>query len=189
MSPSQERLDPRVKRTRKLVLDAFFSLLNERGFESITVADIAERATVNRVTIYAHFEDKYALLEHAIGVKFQAMLNQHLPANAARDERHLKRLLTALCEFVAEDDRRCGDTNRHFKPLIEREVKANLAAVLEGWVIARSCVPRALVAAMASAAAYAAASHWSQDEQGGSAAVFADGIIPMVLAMLGAERG
>ncbi|MBI4304912.1 MAG: TetR family transcriptional regulator, partial [Chloroflexi bacterium] len=45
--------DPRVKRTRKLLHDAFDSLLSEKSFEAITVQDIAERATVNRATFYA----------------------------------------------------------------------------------------------------------------------------------------
>ncbi|WP_197091400.1 TetR family transcriptional regulator [Paenibacillus algorifonticola] len=35
----------------------------ERDFESITVKDITEIATMNRATFYAHYEDKYMLLE------------------------------------------------------------------------------------------------------------------------------
>src|SRR6201999_4494163 len=56
------RVDPRVTRTQKLIRDAFKSLLKEKSFESISVQDIAERATVNRATFYAHFTDKLALL-------------------------------------------------------------------------------------------------------------------------------
>lgn len=56
--------DPRVKRTRQALLQAFVALLEEKqNFHSISVQDIAERATVNRATFYDHFEDKYALLE------------------------------------------------------------------------------------------------------------------------------
>jgi AcrR family transcriptional regulator len=60
-TPTNEN-DPRVKRTRQLLLQAFISLLEERHtIHSIRVADITERATINRATFYAHFEDKYAL--------------------------------------------------------------------------------------------------------------------------------
>ncbi len=53
--------DPRVKRTRQLLLQAFMALLEEKQhIYSISVQDIAERATVNRATFYAHFEDKYS---------------------------------------------------------------------------------------------------------------------------------
>jgi AcrR family transcriptional regulator len=47
-------MDPRVRRTRKLLQDALRSLLFERRFSRISVQDIAERATVNRATFYAH---------------------------------------------------------------------------------------------------------------------------------------
>jgi AcrR family transcriptional regulator len=50
--PNQEkkREDPRVRRTRKLLNQAFFELMNEKGFQSLTVQDIADRAEVNRAS-------------------------------------------------------------------------------------------------------------------------------------------
>jgi AcrR family transcriptional regulator len=73
-TPAHEN-DPRVKRTRQLLLQAFISLLEERHtIHSISVQDITERATVNRATFYAHFEDKYALLEVWMREKFHHAL-------------------------------------------------------------------------------------------------------------------
>ncbi len=46
MSQSSEHLDPRVKRTRQLLVQAFFELLSAKDFEAISVQDIAEKATV-----------------------------------------------------------------------------------------------------------------------------------------------
>ncbi len=70
MSPNpkelEEKLDPRVKRTRNLILEAFNALLAEKGFESISVQDVTDRAQINRATFYAHFPDKYALLDYTI---------------------------------------------------------------------------------------------------------------------------
>ena len=57
MVATTTRIDPRVTRTRKLLLDAFVSLQAEKAFDDITVQDIATRATVNRATVYAHFVD------------------------------------------------------------------------------------------------------------------------------------
>ena len=62
--------DPRVTRTRQLILDAFMELLHEKSFEVITIQDIADGATINRVTFYAHFQDKFALLEYTIRSRF-----------------------------------------------------------------------------------------------------------------------
>src|SRR5512146_1561207 len=54
--------DIRAKRTRMLLRDALIDLIAEKGFDHVTVGDIAERAMVNRVTFYRHYPDKYALV-------------------------------------------------------------------------------------------------------------------------------
>ncbi|MEV0677781.1 TetR/AcrR family transcriptional regulator [Actinosynnema sp. NPDC050436] len=61
-----ERVDPRVRRTRNLLRAAVLELASERDVESITIADIAERADVNRATVYQHFKDRDALLLNAM---------------------------------------------------------------------------------------------------------------------------
>lgn len=57
-----KKVDPRVVRTRQLLRDALISLIDERGFDSVSVQDIAERATINRATFYLHYRDKHDLL-------------------------------------------------------------------------------------------------------------------------------
>ena len=58
-----QKLDPRVVRTRKMLRDALMTLLEEKSYDRITVADIADRATVNRKTFYLHYETKDHLLQ------------------------------------------------------------------------------------------------------------------------------
>jgi AcrR family transcriptional regulator len=55
--------DLRVRRTRKLLIQALIELTIEKGFAAITVQDIANRAMVNRATFYRHYLDKYDLLD------------------------------------------------------------------------------------------------------------------------------
>lgn len=54
--------DLRIKRTQRAIKDAFYSLVEEKGFEHITVKDITERAMISRNTFYLHYTDKYDLL-------------------------------------------------------------------------------------------------------------------------------
>jgi AcrR family transcriptional regulator len=54
--------DRRVRRTRKLLHDAFLALVLEKGYEKTTIQDILDRADVGRSTFYVHFRDKEALL-------------------------------------------------------------------------------------------------------------------------------
>ncbi len=62
MSNKEEKLDPRVVRTRKLLRQAVVDLVPEKGFSAITVQDITDRATLNRATFYLHYQDKNDLL-------------------------------------------------------------------------------------------------------------------------------
>jgi AcrR family transcriptional regulator len=54
-------LDRRVQRTRKLLQDALFALILEKGYEAVTIQDIIDRANVGRSTFYGHFVDKQEL--------------------------------------------------------------------------------------------------------------------------------
>lgn len=61
MSQNKTTEDLRVQRTRKLLREALIDLTMEKGFATLTIHDIAERAMVNRATFYRHYEDKYDL--------------------------------------------------------------------------------------------------------------------------------
>lgn len=50
------------ERTRIKLFAALASLMLERGFDAITLADIAGRAGVGRTAVYNHFPDKESLL-------------------------------------------------------------------------------------------------------------------------------
>ncbi|OOF39441.1 MULTISPECIES: TetR/AcrR family transcriptional regulator [Rodentibacter] len=50
--------DIRVVRTLQLIRTAFLELLEEKGFDSITVQDILDRTQINRSTFYKHFKNK-----------------------------------------------------------------------------------------------------------------------------------
>lgn len=62
-------MDPRVLRTRRLLQDALLALARERPFVEITVADVTDRATVNRSTFYQHYPDTDTLLADALDVQ------------------------------------------------------------------------------------------------------------------------
>lgn len=58
----EEKTDLRIRRTKKSIRDAFFELIEEKGFDSVTVKDITDRALISRNTFYLHYEDKFDLL-------------------------------------------------------------------------------------------------------------------------------
>ncbi|MDR9853674.1 TetR/AcrR family transcriptional regulator [Paenibacillus sp. VCA1] len=56
-------IDPRVTRTRRLLMDALTELIVEEGVDAITIRDIVRKAEVNRSTFYLHFRDKQDILD------------------------------------------------------------------------------------------------------------------------------
>lgn len=62
----KEKEDLRVIRTRKLLCDTLLDLMEEQPIEKISVIDLCNTAMINRATFYAHFEDKYHLLNFAL---------------------------------------------------------------------------------------------------------------------------
>lgn len=54
--------DLRVIRTRESIRNALVALIEEKGFEAISVKDITTRAKINRGTFYAHYQDKFDLM-------------------------------------------------------------------------------------------------------------------------------
>jgi AcrR family transcriptional regulator len=50
--------DRRVQRTRTLLQTALVALIEDRGYDAITIEDIATRANVGRTTFYLHYRSK-----------------------------------------------------------------------------------------------------------------------------------
>jgi AcrR family transcriptional regulator len=57
--------DRRVRRTKRVIAEAFVTLILEKGYARVTVQDILDRADVGRSTFYAHYRDKESLLTAA----------------------------------------------------------------------------------------------------------------------------
>lgn len=61
--------DPRVVRTRARVLDAAWEVLQEVGFEGVTVELVSERSGVARSTMYRHWPTKEEVLRDAFAAR------------------------------------------------------------------------------------------------------------------------
>lgn len=70
MNPNT-KVDRRVKRTHRLLGEALTALTIEKGYDSITIRDITERADVAYVTFFRHYRDKDDLLSRTLEEFFQ----------------------------------------------------------------------------------------------------------------------
>jgi len=101
-------IDRRIVRTKLAIRDALVTLIKEKGFEALTVRDIARRANINRGTFYLHYKDKFDLLEQTETEILEEILHIFLRANLlptgdANKPDHLLRLVTLLFEYVKEN--------------------------------------------------------------------------------------
>lgn len=159
--------DPRVKRTRQLLLQSLAELLAEKSFLSISVQDIAARATVNRATFYAHFEDKYAMFESLIRDGFQEHLENKLAADASLNDQNLRLLIGTVIEYLAKLNSRCRKTDRRMDPLVESTAQDTLYKFVLQWVSQdrRRRSSAETTASVMSWAIFGAAVQWSRSER------------------------
>lgn len=80
MKPTlSQRPDRRRVRTRSQLAHALFSLIMERGYDDLTVQEIADRADVSRATFYLHFNDKDDLLLTTLAERYDEIVAQLPP--------------------------------------------------------------------------------------------------------------
>jgi AcrR family transcriptional regulator len=68
--------DPRILRSRRMLMDSLERLLKTKEFDDISIQDIADDATLNRATFYLHYPDKNALVQAMTGVRFRSLIER-----------------------------------------------------------------------------------------------------------------
>ena len=85
--------DERVIKTKKLIKTALSELIQEKGFDHVSITDLTQRANINRGTFYLHYQDKYDLLE-----KFENEVLDDINTNAENFIKSIKAI-----DFLGED--------------------------------------------------------------------------------------
>src|SRR6478735_289421 len=116
-------LDPRVRRTRQMLFQAVEELLAEKGFDAMTMQDIADRSTLNRGTIYTHYQDKFALLAALVEAKFQAIFDCRMKGASATCTESVKQLILTVCDYLGALIPCQEKHRRPFEPIVESTVR------------------------------------------------------------------
>src|SRR6266853_3796734 len=72
---TQPESNVRVRRTQKLLREALIELIEEQGFEALTIGELTSRALVSRAAFYRNYQDKYDLVEQIFEEAMSALLN------------------------------------------------------------------------------------------------------------------
>ena len=190
LSIQEEKLDPRIKRTRQMIEQSFSTLVIEKGFQNLSVQDITERAEINRATFYSHFPDKYALLDHVVQQGFRQEIEKRMLNACHFSMENLRILVIAVCEFVDGAHARCTLSEQQFQSQVETQVRTQIHGLILHWLegmgeqrIKHPSEERAATAA--SWALYGLASEWSRSKRMPPVEQYADQVLPLLAANLG----
>ncbi len=134
MVSNNASIDPRARRTRNLIENAFLELINEKTLHAVSVGEIADRATINRVTFYSHFSDKYALFDHIVRRSYQQTLQDHQLNGSGFNPENIKRLIIATCYYFVTLNEQYPPAERQIRPLAETQIQVVLNEKLFAWL-------------------------------------------------------
>lgn len=168
MEPAKKRADRRVQRTRRLITQAFMEVAREKGFTATSIQDIADRANINRGTVYLHFADKYMLLDAVVRENFGAQLERQISPAASWDRQSLYQLILAVCTCM--EGKYHHQTPRLIVPyeLLERTLRDELMRIVMARfaqpdpALALGALPIETLAQVVSWAIFGPALRWSQ---------------------------
>jgi AcrR family transcriptional regulator len=101
LQSANETTDPRILRSRRMLMEALAKLLTKKEFDDISIQEIADEATLNRATFYLHYPDKNALLQAMTAARFSDLIARRgitfTDCNAA-----LRAIALGVCDYLAE---------------------------------------------------------------------------------------
>jgi AcrR family transcriptional regulator len=175
------KTDRRVQRTRELLQTALLELISERGYDAVTIQDIADRANVARTTFYVHYSSKDDLLVscHEIMVsQFQSgllfrlsreeLLSPDTPPGMIAAYRHLEEARTRIYPMFQGKDGAL--ILRRIRDWSAQEIEANLRAVFDET---DSAIPLDLLATYLASAQITMMHWWLEKRQPHSAETLA----------------
>jgi AcrR family transcriptional regulator len=125
MSPSAGNV--RVRRTQKLLREALIELIEERGFEALTVGELTTRAMVSRAAFYRNYQDKYDLVEQIFEEAMSALLSA--VADLGRD--HPAEIWVSFFEHIAAYERLYRALlGKQGSPWFARKMRTSLAGLV-----------------------------------------------------------
>jgi len=156
-----EATDPRILRSRQMLMEALVKLLDRKQFDDISVQEIADEATLNRATFYLHYADKNALLQAMTSARFRALIARR-GLSFTNCDGALRAIALGVCDYLAETTGCPGQ-------LTKMPLEGSIIPVVEGMFRegaahhpARPGVDTALLGTTAAWAIFGASRRWLQ---------------------------
>ncbi|MFW2490784.1 TetR/AcrR family transcriptional regulator [Clostridium chromiireducens] len=179
--------DPRVIKTRRLIQEAIFNLSKVKNFDAITVSDIAKKAEINRSTFYAHFQDKYDLLESIVSDQLEYFISKRNGDKLEITEEVIRNLILSICDYHEDLSQRCKNSYRSFASVIEIKAKVQLRQVMLTLFMknenkfAHDKVKIELIFTMVSSAIYDGVQYWYSLGKKVNSIILVEEMLPFIM--------
>lgn len=188
----ETKLDPRKKRTVKVLRAAMVELLKEQEFSKITVQDITERAEVNRATFYDHYVDKYELLNDLVREDFLARLEGKLPDEPLLTLDNLRILTFVVTDYLGGFVGHCAPTTRSDEQFIMmQQVQISARNIIREWANrslrggGHNPVSADTIATVSSFAIFGTILEWAHDGRKGSPQALTEQVLRLLTTGIG----
>lgn len=185
LSQQQAYEDPRIQRTKKLIVDAFLALAKEKEFHSISIKDITNHATINRATFYRHFPDKYALLEEIVHQIMMQQTLEQLQKQTALNEHTFQMIVYSFCDLVEKLQLTFERNYDTIIQLSEHTLKHKLIDLLLPFFHSNNAEKNKFHALMLVTSIYSASCAWIRNQDAMTREAFFQMILPF---LMGATR-
>ena len=185
MATPSKGIDRRAQRTRQVLRKAFLEVAQEKGLMTASIQEITERANVSRGTFYAHYADKYALIDTIVREEFQRMVST-LPLTSEAKRKTFLLLIQAVLEYFKRTYQ-----HHHLPPdialLIDRAIHEELYGLVFTWLQqnkqkgSHTRVPLETRAQIISWAIFGAAVQWSQEAKAISSEQMAHNVLQALM--------
>ena len=103
---AEEKLDRRVRKTRKQLREGLARLLERKSIRDIKVKELVEEVDINRSTFYLHYSDIYDMLEKIEGELFSE-IKEAIDAHPFGNTRHDQAFIREMFEIMNENRSIC----------------------------------------------------------------------------------
>ena len=156
-----ENTDPRVLRSRQMLMESLVRLLTRKEFADISIQEIADEATLNRATFYLHYPDKNALLQALTAARFRDLIARR-GLSFTNCDGALRAIALGVCDYLAET---AGCPGQLAKMPLEGSIIPAVEGMFQEGAAKHAMVPGTdgkLLATTAAWAIFGAARQWYQ---------------------------
>ena len=161
LGSTAENIDPRVLRSRQMLMESLLRLLLRKEFDDISIQEIADEASLNRATFYLHYTDKNALLQAMTAARFRDLVARR-GLSFTNCDGALRAIALGVCDYLAET---AGCPSQLAKMPLEGSIIPVVEGMFQEGAAYHEMVPGTdpkLLATTAAWAIFGAARRWHQ---------------------------